>query len=79
MFHTYKNKKKRHGSRIWDDEHPARFEEAKLKDLMTKAVLNLANAREKHGRSESNIGLFEERISMIDRNRSQSLKRKWKP
>ncbi len=52
------------------------FEEAKLKDLMTKAVLNLANARERHGRSESNIGLFEERLSMIEKNRALATKEK---
>jgi endonuclease YncB( thermonuclease family) len=52
------------------------FEEAKLKELMTKAVYNLANARERHGRAESNIGLFEERLSMIEKNRAMATKEK---
>lgn len=52
------------------------LEEAKLKELYSKAVLNIANARERHGRSESNIGLFEERLSMIGRNNSMSAKAK---
>ena len=50
------------------------FEEAKLKELMSKAALNVASARERHGRSESNIGLFEERLSMISKNHSLSTK-----
>ncbi len=52
------------------------FQEAKLKDLMSKAVFNLASARERHGRSESNIGLFEERLSMIEKNRALATKEK---
>jgi hypothetical protein len=52
------------------------FEEAKLKELMSKAVSHLATAREKHGRSESNIGLFEERLSMISKNRALATKEK---
>ena len=52
------------------------FEEAKLKELMSKAVSNLANARERHGRAESNIGLFEERLSMIEKNRALATKEK---
>ena len=52
------------------------FEHAKLQELMTKAAMNIANARERHGRSESNLGLYEERLSMIERNRSLSLKEK---
>jgi hypothetical protein len=52
------------------------FEEAKLRELMSKAVANIARAREDHSRSESNLGLYEERLSMIERNRSLSLKEK---
>lgn len=52
------------------------LEEAKVKELYSKAAMNLANARERHGRSESNIGLFEERLSMIGRNNAMSAKAK---
>jgi hypothetical protein len=52
------------------------FEEMKLKELMTKATSNLATARERHGRAESNIGLFEERLSEITRNRALATKDK---
>ncbi len=52
------------------------FEEAKLQELYSKAAMNIANARERHGRSESNIGLFEERLSMITRNREMATKTK---
>lgn len=50
------------------------FEEAKLKELQSKAAANIANARERIGRLDSNIGLYEERLSEISRNRSLSLK-----
>jgi hypothetical protein len=46
------------------------FDEAKLKELMSKAMANLATARERHGRAEADIGLFEERLSEITRNRA---------
>ena len=52
------------------------FEEAKLQELHSKAIANVAKAREDHSRSESNLGLYEERLSMIERNRSMSLKEK---
>lgn len=52
------------------------FEEAKLKELYSKATANIARAREDHSRSESNLGLYEERLSMIERNRALSLKEK---
>jgi len=52
------------------------FEEAKLKELLSKATANIARAREDHSRSESNLGLYEERLSMIERNRAMSLKEK---
>ncbi len=52
------------------------FEDAKLRELYSKAVANIARAREDHSRSESNLGLYEERLSMIERNRALSLKEK---
>lgn len=52
------------------------FESAKLQELYSKAAANLARAREDHSRSESNLGLYEERLSMIERNRAMSLKEK---
>ena len=52
------------------------FEEAKLKELMSKAVSNLATARERHSRSDSNVGLFEERLSEVQKNEALSTKAK---
>ena len=52
------------------------FEEAKLKELMSKAASNLAMARERHGRAEADIGLFEERLSEITHNRAMATKAK---
>jgi len=52
------------------------IENAKLQELMTKATNNLASARERHSRSDSNIGLFEERLSMISKNHSMAVKEK---
>ncbi len=52
------------------------FEDAKLKELYSKATANIATARERHGRAESNIGLFEERLSEITRNRALATKDK---
>ena len=52
------------------------FESAKLQELYSKSVSNMANAVERHGRAESNIGLFEERLSMIQKNRSISTREK---
>ncbi len=54
------------------------FEDAKLKELYSKATANIARAREDHSRSESNLGLYEERLSMIERNRAMSLAEKQK-
>lgn len=51
-------------------------EDAKVKELYSKAVANIARAREDNSRSESNLGLYEERLSMIERNRALSLKEK---
>jgi hypothetical protein len=52
------------------------FEDAKLKELYSKAASNIARAREDNSRAESNLGLYEERLSMIERNRALSLKEK---
>lgn len=52
------------------------MEQARLQELYSKAVSNLAMARERHGRTESNIGLFEERLSEITRNRALATKDK---
>jgi len=50
--------------------------EAELQNLQAKSANEIAMARERHGRAESNIGLFEERLSEITQNRSASLKNK---
>ncbi len=52
------------------------FESAKLQEMMTKAVENISTARERNGRAEANIGLFEERLSEITRNRALAEKDK---
>jgi hypothetical protein len=52
------------------------FEDAKLKEMYARATSQLATARERHGRAESNIGLFEERLSEITRNRALATKDK---
>ncbi len=52
------------------------FENAKLQELMTKAANNLASAKERYGRFESNIGLLEERMAEVSKNRSLSTKAK---
>ncbi len=51
-------------------------EEAKIKKLYSESAANLATARERHGRAEADIGLFEERLSEITNNRSMALKNK---
>lgn len=48
--------------------------EAKMENMTTKSIVDLSTARERHGRAESNIGLFEERLSQITQNRSSALK-----
>ena len=50
------------------------IEDAKLKELYSKAALNISNAKERQARSDSNVGLFEERLSMISKNHSMSTK-----
>jgi hypothetical protein len=52
------------------------FEETKLKELLSRAASNLAMARERHGRAEADIGLFEERLSEITQNRAMATKAK---
>lgn len=52
------------------------FENAKLQELASKATANLATARERHGRAEADIGLFEERLSEITQNRAMATKAK---
>ncbi len=51
-------------------------EEGKLKELYSKTAANIATARERHGRAEADIGLFEERLSEITRNRALATKDK---
>lgn len=51
-------------------------EDAKLKEIYSRATANIATARERHGRAEANIGLFEERLSEITRNRALATKDK---
>jgi hypothetical protein len=51
-------------------------EDAKLKELYSKTANNLASAKERYGRFESNIGLLEERISEISKNRALATKSK---
>ena len=52
------------------------FEEAKLKEMMSKSVSNVANAKEKYGRYESNLGLKDERESELTKNRAMATKMK---
>ncbi len=51
-------------------------EEMKLKEMMSKIHNQLSQARERDSRSESNIGLFEERMSMISKNHALASKEK---
>lgn len=52
------------------------FEEAKLKEMLSKAANNIAMAKERYGRFESNIGLLEERMAEVSKNRALSTKAK---
>lgn len=52
------------------------IEEMKLKELMSKIHNQLSQARERDSRSESNVGLFEERMSMISKNHAMASKEK---
>jgi hypothetical protein len=51
-------------------------EDAKIKELYSRAASNIATARERHGRAEADIGLFEERLSEISHNRAMATKAK---
>jgi hypothetical protein len=51
-------------------------EEMKLKEMMAKIHNQLSQARERDSRSASNVGLFEERMSMISKNHATSVKEK---
>lgn len=51
-------------------------EEMKIKELMAKIHNQLSQARERDSRSESNVGLFEERMSMISKNHALAAKEK---
>ncbi len=50
--------------------------EADLQLTHARAAAEIGTARERNGRLESNIGLFEERLSEITQNRSMALKNK---
>lgn len=52
------------------------FEEAKLKELYAKAANSIASAKERYGRFESNVGLLEERMAEVSKNRALSTKAK---
>lgn len=51
-------------------------DDAKIKELYSRATANIAMARERHGRAEADIGLFEERLSEITQNRALATKAK---
>jgi len=51
-------------------------EEMKMKELMARIHNLLSQARERDSRSESNVGLFEERMSEISKNHSLATKEK---
>jgi hypothetical protein len=52
------------------------YEEMKMKELMSKIHNQLSMARERDSRAESNIGLFEERMSEISKNHALATKEK---
>jgi hypothetical protein len=52
------------------------IEDAKLKELYSKAANNIAAAKERYGRFESNIGLLEERMAEVSKNHALSSKAK---
>jgi hypothetical protein len=51
-------------------------EDAKVKELYSRATANLAMAKERAGRFDANVGLLEERLSEISKNQSLSTKAK---
>lgn len=52
------------------------FEEMKMKELIAKIHNQLSQARERDSRSESNIGLFEERMAEVSKNHAISQREK---
>ena len=52
------------------------YEETKLKELTSKAALNIASAKERYGRFESDLGLKEERESELSKNKALATKAK---
>ncbi len=52
------------------------FEEARLKELYAKAANEIAAARERASRSDSNVGLFEERLAEVQKNEALSIQAK---
>lgn len=50
--------------------------ESQLRELESKIINNIAHAKERVGRADSNIGLLEERLSEISKNQSLSVKDK---
>lgn len=75
---TYLQQQEEQASQLQQEQTAVQhaFEDAKLKELYTRAANNLAMARERHGRAEADIGLFEERLSEITRNRALATKDK---
>jgi GTP-sensing pleiotropic transcriptional regulator CodY len=51
-------------------------EDAKIKELYSRATSNIAMAKERAGRFDANVGLLEERLSEISKNQSLSTKSK---
>jgi hypothetical protein len=51
-------------------------EDAKIKELYSRATANIAMAKERAGRFDANVGLLEERLSNISKNQSLSTKAK---
>lgn len=52
------------------------FQEAELREMMSRATANIAMAKERAGRFDANVGLLEERLSNIGKNQSLSTKAK---
>lgn len=51
-------------------------EDAKIKELYSRATANISMAKERVGRYDANVGLLEERLSEISKNQSLSTKAK---
>ena len=52
------------------------LESAKLQEIQSKSALNVASAKERYGRFESNLGLKEERESELSKNKALATKAK---